>query len=262
MSDLAVFQDRFFGALHRDGELAGYGDAEMLRIGLGVHRNTVYKALIDALRANYPTVERLVGAEWFNASANEFLAENLPSETSLVSFGADYPDFLAGLPAAAELEYLPGVARLDRYWTEAHIAADAGVLSPRALADASSRDLFDLQLSPHPSLRLGWFETPAPTIWRQNRPPAPPPEPVDLDWVAEGALIARPRGEVVMLPLDAAGFAFIEKCVSGVTLGLAATAALEINPAADLKASIAQFIAVGAFMPIAVPSSDQGENHE
>ena len=61
MSDLAAFQDRFSQALHLDGDLRGNGDAEALRIGLSVHRNTVYKALIDALRANYPTVERTRG---------------------------------------------------------------------------------------------------------------------------------------------------------------------------------------------------------
>ena len=262
MSDLAAFQDWFSEALHHNGDLTGNGDAEALRIGLSVHRNTVYKALIDALRANYPTVERLVGEEWFAASAYAFLAENLPEEPSLSAFGAAYPDFLAALPAAAELPYLPGVARLDRFWTEAHIAADADVLSPEALAGIPSNSLFDLKLRLHPSARLGWFAEPSPSIWRLNRPPAPAPERLDLDWLAEGALIARPRGEVAMLILDASGFAFLGKCLAGATVGQAATAALEINSAADLKTRIAQFITFGAFMPIVDAASNQTGDHE
>ena len=177
MSDLAAFQDQFSEALHHSGDLTGNGDAKTLRIGLSVHRNTVYKALIDALRANYPTVERLAGDEWFKASAYAFLAENHPEEASLSAFGVTYPDFLATLPAAAELPYLPGVARLDRFWTEAHIAADADVLSPAALAGIPSNSLFDLKFRLHPSARLRWFAQPSPSIWRLNRPPSPVPAP-------------------------------------------------------------------------------------
>jgi hypothetical protein len=90
----------------------------------------------------------------------------------------------------------------------------------------------------------------------------PAPDRLDVDWVAEGALVARPRGEVVMLMLDAASFAFLGKCLAGATLGQAATRALEIDSAADLKTRIAQFITFGAFMPIAVPGSNQREDHE
>jgi hypothetical protein len=260
--DLAAFQDQFSEALHHDGALTGHGDAETLRIGLSVHRNTVYKALIDALRANYPTVERLLGDEWFTASAYAFLAENLPEEASLSAFGAAYPDFLATLPATADFPYLPGIARLDRFWTEAHIAADADVLLPEALAGVPSDSLFDLKFRLHPSARLGWFTQPSPSIWRLNRPPAPAPDRLNVDWVAAGALIARPHGEVVMLILDAASFTFVEKCLAGASLGQAATKALEIDPAADLKTRIAQFITFGAFMPIGVPSSNQPGDHE
>ena len=261
MSDLAAFQDQFSEALHHNGNLTGNGAAESLRIGLSIHRNTVYKALIDALRANYPTVEQLVGEEWFAASAYAYLAENLLEEASLSAFGAAYPDFLATLPATADLPYLPGVARLDRFWTEAHIAEDANVLAPEALVGAPSDSLFDLKLRLHPSARLGWFAEPSPSIWRLNRPPAPAPDRLDVDWVAEGAMIARPRGEVVMLTLGAASFAFLEKCVAGASLGQAASRALEIDQAADLKTSIAQFISFGAFMPIAVPASNQKGDH-
>ena len=176
MSDLAAFQDQFSEALHHNGNLTGNGAAESLRIGLSIHRNTVYKALIDALRANYPTVEQLVGEEWFAASAYAYLAENLLEEASLSAFGAAYPDFLATLPATADLPYLPGVARLDRFWTEAHIAEDANVLAPEALVGAPSDSLFDLKLRLHPSARLGWFAEPSPSIWRLNRPPAPAPD--------------------------------------------------------------------------------------
>jgi hypothetical protein len=261
MSDLAAFQDRFSAALHRDGDLTSHGDDEALRAGIGVHRNTIYKALVDALRANYPTVERLMGQEWFSASAFAFLGGNLPEDPSLIAFGVAYPDFLTELPASLALDFLPGVARLDRYWTEAHIAPDAEVLSPEMLAHIPLQTLFNLNLRPHPSVRLEWFEFPAPSIWRLNRPTLPQPERFDLDWIGEGALIARPRGEVVMRTLDAPGFAFLQKCYAGASLRQAAVAALEIDVATDLKARIAEFVALGIFLPTFASASDNKENH-
>lgn len=260
MSDLTAFQDRFSAALHRGAILTSHGDEEALKAGVSVHRNTIYKALMDALRANYSSVERLMGRDWFIASAQAFLAENLPKEPSLMAFGAGYPDFLAAIPASEELDFLPGVARLDRYWTEAHIAPDAEVVSAEALARVPSRALFDLKLRPHPSARLEWFDYPAPSLWRQNRPSDPQIERFDLDWVSEGALMVRRRGEVVMLTLDAAGFAFLQKCYAGAALGQSAVAALEIDAATDLKTRIAQFIGFGAFSSIDDATWDHRED--
>jgi hypothetical protein len=190
------------------------------------------------------------------------LAENLPKEASLSAFGAAYPAFLTTLPAIADLPYLPGVARLDRFWTEAHIAADADMLSPEALVGVSPDSLFDCKFRVHPSARIGWFADPSPSIWRLSRPPAQKLERIDLEWVAEGALIARPRGEVVMLILDAASFAFLEKCVAGATLGHAAATALDIDSTTDLETSIAQLITSGAFMSIGFPASNQTGDDE
>lgn len=248
MSELAAFQDRFANALRQKATLTGADPASLNR-GLRVHRNTVFKALVDALRDNYPTVARLVGEEWFAASAGDFLHEHFPREPALATFGDDYPEFLSTLPAAVDLPYLPGVARIDRFWTEAHVAADADVLSLRVLAGVSVERFYDLRLPLHPGVRIGWFDEPAPSIWRSNRPPAPLPERMDFEWVAQGALVARPHGEVGMVVLDLAGFVFLEKCRDGATLGEAAMAALEIEPGADLQSKIARFIDFGAFAP-------------
>ena len=50
-------------------------------LGIAVYRNTSIKGRIDALEANYPTVSRLVGTEWFRAAAREFV-EAEPGEAS------------------------------------------------------------------------------------------------------------------------------------------------------------------------------------
>ena len=92
------------------------------------------KGCIDALQANYPSVARLVGDEWFRAAAAIFAREQLPAQATLLYYGEGFAEFLARFAPAAELPYLPGVARLDRCWTESHAAPDESALAPAALA--------------------------------------------------------------------------------------------------------------------------------
>ena len=121
---LRAFQDAFAQALQtgvtRDPTLA----ALMAQPGFSVYRNTVTKGCVDALVANYPTVARLVGDDWFRAAAAVFVRQNPPRCPMLVSYGDAFPDFLATFEPAAELPYLADVALLDRFWIEAHVAAD------------------------------------------------------------------------------------------------------------------------------------------
>jgi hypothetical protein len=80
---------------------------------LAVHRNTARGALCQALRLRHPTVERLVGAEFFDQAALAFAHGAWPREPQLAAWGAGFPQFLAGYAPAAALAYLHDVARFD-----------------------------------------------------------------------------------------------------------------------------------------------------
>lgn len=70
---------------------------------LTVYRNTVLKGMIDALLANFPTAERLVGSEWLSAAAREFALAHPPRVPSLLAYGAEFPAWLRGFAPAREL---------------------------------------------------------------------------------------------------------------------------------------------------------------
>lgn len=250
MPDLAQFQDAFAAALRGGEPLRSHGDPARLEAGMSVYRNTTFKGALDALRANYPTVERLVGTEWFTASAYAFLEIGWPSDPSLVTFGEHYPDFLGFFEPARSLAYLPDVARLDRGWTEAHVASDAPVLEASRLAAIEPEALLDLRLRLHPSARLAWCRSPAATIWRLNRPPAPEPGEVEIAWREEGAAIARPYAQVELMILDRAAFDLADACRRGETLGQAVTSGLATEPDADLTRHLADLIGFGLFQPL------------
>ncbi len=128
------------------------------------------KGCIDALQANYPTIERLVGEEWFRAAAACHARKALPSQTALIVYGETFADFLATFEPARELPYLADVARVDRAWTEAHVAADAPTLAPAELAALPPAQMSTRALRLHPATRWCWSdEWPIHTLWSRNR---------------------------------------------------------------------------------------------
>lgn len=244
---LARFQDAFARALLAPEAAPAAGVAALTaQPAFAVYRNTVMKGCVDALQANYPAVARLVGEEWFRAAAAIHVREALPDDPTLLRYGVHFADFLARFEPAADLPYLPGVARLDRYWTEAHAAPSEDALDPAAVARPVPEVLANAILHPHAAARWAWFdEAPIYTIWSRNR--ADSVSDADIDWRPEGALLVRPRDTVEWIALDAAGCAFLDACAAGGTLAEAAQAALQTQDDADISRLMATLLKAGAF---------------
>lgn len=221
-----------------------------------VYRNTVMKACIDALAANFPAVERLVGADWFRSAAARYAQAEPPRDGRLLCYGAGFPGFLAqqvaALGPAADLPYLADVARLDRAWTEAHAAADAEPLDPARLAALPPERLAATVLRLHPAARWCWSEdTPAFALWQQQRAPGTDGQPID--WRGDGGLLTRPAGQVRWQAIDRAQADFLQACADGLALASAAEAVLQRHPATDIAALLHALLPAGCFTPEEMP---------
>ncbi len=252
MGTLGQFQDAFAQALFAsDSDPSKRIAALTAQPAFAVYRNTVMKGCIDALQANYPAVLRLVGEEWFRATAAIHVRAALPSDPTLLRYGADFAKFLAGFEPARELPYLSAVALLDRFWTESHTARDEETLDPALVANLAPELLARMVLRPHAATRWAWFnEAPIYTIWSRNRADSEPN--ADIKWNPEGALLVRPRDTVEWMALDAAGCAFLDACATGDTLEYAAAAALEAQNDVDLTHLMSTLLTAGAFSSMSV----------
>lgn len=251
---LSDFQDAFAAALWQAPSPIEPTDVGISSVvhhpAFAVYRNTVTKGCIDALQANYPTVHALVGEDWFRAAAHLYAQAHPPQDARLTQYGDGFADFLEHFGPAAQLPYLPDVARLDRCWTESHLAADASALDASWLAAQDASSLATLVLVPHPAAR--WHRSPqhpAFALWRAHREGLTLPE--DIDWHSDGGLLTRPQGAVQWTALPAAGVAFLNACTRGDRLESAALAALAADPDADLSALMALMLQAGA---LAAPS--------
>lgn len=248
---LAAYQAAFLAALWE----TAVSDSPLelaTQPGFAVYRNTVMKGCIDALAANYPAVAALVGAEWFRAAAAVFVRDNPPPRASLLDYGAGFADFLAEFPPAAGVRWLVPVARLDRQWTEAHVARDAPHASAALLSSAKAETIARLRLRPHPAARWSWDdEVPIHSLWALNRGLLPMP--VDglasVRWVGEGVLMTRPGDAVMAQALPRAAFALLDACAAGAGFVAAVDAAIACDADCDLRIIVATLLRSGAFLP-------------
>lgn len=247
MTTLLDWQRRFHAALWADAPADADLAALAAQPGFAIYRNTVRKGCIDALEANYPVTARLVGSDWFRSAAVAFVRQQPPADARLMGYGEGFADFLAGIDSVAEgLPYLPGIARIERAWTCAHLAADAPVLAAAALAAQAPEQLGACVLRPHPSAHAVYDAAcPVFSLWNQQRSELPAED--EVPWLAEGALLLRPQAAVQAHALGAAGHAFFTACAAGLPIDAAADAALQADTACDLTALIGGLLAAGAF---------------
>lgn len=151
-----------------DGVAAKYIVSEGLdpQARLAIYRNTVTSTLLKALQLSYPAVQALVGDDFFEGAARLFIERCPPSHAQLDSYGATFPDFLAQMPEAATLDYLPDTARLEWAVNEVLHAPDAKPLDLRRLERLNEDGLRSVRFVSSPTVRLLKSDFPVNAIWR------------------------------------------------------------------------------------------------
>ena len=165
MPALLEFQRCFARAL-QDGATANPGAEIWDAHGLAIYAGTRRDTLTRALALTFPAVQRLVGADFFEAAAQRFMHESPPASACLDDYGAAWPEFLAAFEPAAELPYLSDVARLEWAVSRALHARDAAPLEVGRLATLDAASLATVRFAPHPSICLLRLRAPADAIWR------------------------------------------------------------------------------------------------
>src|SRR5258706_3624010 len=80
---------------------------------LDIYRNTFLHGLTKVLRLCFPVVQRLIGEEFFEDTAQIFIAEHLPRAAWLDQFGGQFPEFLRKFPPATAVGHLCGIAEME-----------------------------------------------------------------------------------------------------------------------------------------------------
>ena len=232
LPDLIAFQRQFVAAI--DAPATG---------AVAVYRNTVVHGAVEALRANYPVVEQIIGDEMFEGLAVEYSSANPPRSPVLALYGDEFADWLVQQSWVAGIPYLPDVARVERLHVECLMAADG---EPLLAGDARDLELSGLRLKLHPAVRFNWLLTPAMSIWLAHQRPLP--SAIEPEWKPEGALFARPSAFEMHTPrIGPAAHRILFGIRLGETVGEALAAASGLYPGEDCAALFTSLVNLGAF---------------
>lgn len=219
--------------------VAGAGLAPAAR--LRVYANAITGTQTETLRVTYPAVRALVGEDFFEVAAARYRLQHPSTRGNLQAFGDTFAEFLAAMPEAAALAYLPDVARLEWLRQECALAADAAPIDPAALAAPGGDG--PLRLVLHPSLRLLASAHPLLTIWRYAI--APEGGRLQLDGRGEQVVLWRDGGNVALAAMDTASYACVAALAAGRDLDAAHAEALAADADFDLATCLHSLIAQG-----------------
>lgn len=228
---LAELQTQFVAMLDGDTDISSIfalGPVPISR-AFEVHRITIASAFIRVLAICYPTVEALVGAEFFERMALDYRDTRLEMDATLRGYGKAFGCFVAGYEHARGLPYLADVARLDWAVDQCqaaeddfeHFAIDQSV----SLELSTSLTLLTLSF-PATQIRAAIFDNDEDALAA-----------LDMSACRRAAAVWRAGRNVIVSSLALSAFGFLTALKAGATPddALAAAAAANEHPADVLR---------------------------
>ncbi len=238
------------GAFARHIRTAGLSGARRLQI----YRNNTLLSLTGALEAVYPTARRLVGEDFFRRAAAQYINRHPSRSGDLHEFGEQFPAFLEAFAPAAELVYLPDVARLEWAYHQVFHAASHPPLDLAALAQVPAERQGELRFQLHPAARLLESTFPIPRIWQVNQDDDTGDPQVDL---AEGGVkllvFRRENLDIEFQALADGEFSLLHALAGNGDFTTACEQALAAQPTLDLPACFHRHVLQGALVDFFLP---------
>ncbi len=221
-----------------------HGDNVSATDRLGVYHNNIIGSLCDALCASFPMIENLVGEDFFRQMAKAFIFENPPKNGCLHFYGAGFDGFTKEYAPAADLPYLPDVARFEIAVQHAYYAQDDEAMRADYLAQIPPDLLGECLLELRQSVTL--IRSPYPLIALREfylNNGAPPDLSLKGDF---HIMVYRPELEVIFIKLRPDEYAFLTH-LQIQNLGNALEKTVEDFPCFDFTAFLQRHITLQSF---------------
>lgn len=215
---------------------------------LKIYRNNVMGTVGNALAANFPLLEKLVGREFLMAMVRAYILSHPPETGCLTFYGENFPRFMESYAPAKNLAYLADVARLEIALNAAYNAQDDFPLTKEDLSEIAPNDLDMFHLKLRHSVHLLCSPWPLPDIRDFCLSEDHDQE---LDIRSEGVylMVHRPQLDPVISTLSAGEYEFLN-LVQTKALGEATAAALDLFPDFDLASLLQRHLSLETFQRI------------
>jgi hypothetical protein len=199
----------------------------------------------NALANTYPVVAKIVGAEFFEGLAREYLKLYPSRSGDLNEYGGELAQFVAEFSHTRDLPYLPDIARLEWLVHRAHYAADTQPFDATKLAAIDADAWSGLRPMLAPACGLLASRWPLARLWEVHQDDYVGEFTVDLDAGPSRVLVRRPRYRVEVVTVSAGENLFLQSALRGDTVAAALAAAFECDAEFDFTKALAAWVATG-----------------
>ncbi len=166
--------------------------------GLEAYRGSILGNFTRTLQSIYPVCYRLVGQNFFEATAKVYIQRYPSHSPDLAEYGQAFSEFLSQFKPAAVLPYLPDLARLEWHWHCVFHGGKTKLLDYQALGKIPQDNWGEIIFSlPENSVLINSIY-PIHRIWQVNQPDYQGDETVSLNEGGSHIFLWRPGAEMRM----------------------------------------------------------------
>jgi hypothetical protein len=258
MPALLELQRALGGAIADGGRTAAAaplfrGPAEAVSARLAAYRGNVFGNCANALSAAYPIVRKIVGAEFFAATAREYARVHPSRSGDLNEYGDALATFLATFAQTRDLPYLPDVARMEWLAHRAYYAADPASFDPTQLGSLPPDRWAALRPVLAPGCALLASNWPLARIWTVHQDDYAGEFDVDLAAGPERVLVHRPRWTAEVRAIGAGDYRFLAAALENAHLGDALETAAAEDSGFDPATALAHWVTAGVVVDFSDP---------
>jgi hypothetical protein len=221
---------------------------------LGIHQRHYQASLADALLGKFPACVWLLGSPLVAEAARAFVRSHPPAAPCIAEYGAAFPEFLAVHAEARSFPWVLSLARLEWTLGRVAIAVDSAPIGMDALAALDASLLPDVVLEFQAGARYLEMDWPVDELVKlylsDSRPDRFQLEPAAVALELKGA-----RGTFHINRLDRAAFVFRRAIAGGISIGLAAERALDVDPDLNVGGALAALMADNLVIGVASDNS-------
>lgn len=189
-----------------------------------IYRNNITSSLMRALLDTYTLIAKLVGDDFFQVAAKEYIHLYPSRSGNLHDYGEYLSDFLAEYPPVKNLPYLAEVAEFEWSCHLLHFAGDHPALDLKALEHIAADQYHQLHFVLHPASRIIKFHYPILRIIDLCKGEVD--EEININEGGVNLLIIRRHLDIMLAPLPTPDFIFLTALQNGKSLAEALEATL------------------------------------
>ncbi|MGH8598001.1 MAG: HvfC/BufC family peptide modification chaperone, partial [Gammaproteobacteria bacterium] len=191
--------------------------------------------------STYPVVSAIVGEEFFEYAARQYVRKHPSLSGDLNDYGDRFPRYISSLPQTRHLPYLEDVARLEWAMQEVARASEPPAFNSRGLKQVPPARYPELRFALHPASRILHSPYPVLAIWSMHQDATSGV--VNLDAGGVRLLIIRRHLEIELEPLSRGEYEMLTALAAADPFGSAAESALAVDPDFEITVSIRDHVA-------------------